>query len=258
MRLQRLSQGHLKTLQECPRKFEYIYLKSLSTLPLIDQQQTMEFGSIFHRLLHQQELGMPIEPFLATNPALESAMHGLQKAAPHLFLREPQIKRHSEEVRTFQLGEYLFTAIYDLLLLGETAQIIDWKTYGRPAKANQLDHDWQTRLYLYALVVTSDYQPPKISFTYWFVQNQPPQSVTFHYSVEQHHQTHQEISGLLSQLTSWLATGEPFPQVVLTSPLCEKCPFAARCQRSPLAQDNQLSGQLLEQLVIENIPEIPI
>jgi hypothetical protein len=254
MRLQRLSQGHLKTLQECPRKFEYIYLKSLSTLPPIDQQQTMQFGSDFHRLLHQQELGMPIEPFLAENPALAEALAGLQKAAPHLWQADPQIQRRSEEVRTFQLENYLFTAIYDLLLLGETAQIIDWKTYGRPRKAELLDQDWQTRLYLYTLVATSDYQPTEISFSYWFVQNQPPQSVTFHYSEEQHHQTQQEISSLLDQLTSWLSSGEAFPQVESTNPLCAKCHFAARCGRS-VSKSPELT---LEQLVLAHIPEVPV
>jgi hypothetical protein len=254
MRLQRLSQGHLKTLQECPRKFEYIYLKSLSTLPPIDQQQSMQFGSDFHRLLHQQELGMPIEPFLAANPALAEALTGLQQAAPHLWQVDPQIQRRSEEVRTFKLGDYLFTAIYDLLLLGETAQIIDWKTYGRPRTAELLDRDWQTRLYLYALVATSDYQPAEISFTYWFVQNQPPQSVTFRYSNEQHHQTQQEIGGLLDQLTSWLAGGESLPQVELTNPLCANCHFAARCGRA-IASTEQLT---LDQLVLADIPEVPV
>jgi PD-(D/E)XK nuclease superfamily len=254
MRLQRLSQGHLKTLQECPRKFEYIYLKSLSTLPPIDQQQTMQFGSDFHRLLHQQELGMPIKPFLAANPFLATTMASLQKAAPHLWQADPQLQRRSEEVRTFQLGDYLFTAIYDLLLLGETAQIIDWKTYGRPKQAELLDRDWQTRLYLYALVATSDYQPAEISFTYWFVQNQPPQSVTFRYSDEQHHQTHQEISGLLDQLTAWLTGTESLPQLELSNPLCAKCHFAARCGRAI----SPASGLTLEQLVIAEIPEVPV
>jgi PD-(D/E)XK nuclease superfamily len=254
MRLQRLSQGHLKTLQECPRKFEYIYLKSLSLLPPIDQQQTMQFGSDFHRLLHQQELGMPIEPFLSADSALAVALAGLRKAAPHLWQADPQIQRRSEEVRTFLLGDYLFTAIYDLLLLGETAQIIDWKTYGRPKQAELLDRDWQTRLYLYALVATSDYQPAEISFTYWFVQNQPPQSVTFRYSDEQHRQTQQEISSLLEQLTSWLSSGESFPQLEYTNPLCAKCHFAARCSRSV----NKSPELTLEQLVLADIPEVPV
>ncbi len=45
--LQRLSQGHLKTLQECPRKFEYIYLSSLATLLPTDQQQNCSLAAIF-------------------------------------------------------------------------------------------------------------------------------------------------------------------------------------------------------------------
>jgi hypothetical protein len=263
MNLQRLSQGHLKTLQECPRKFEYIYLSSLATLSPTDRQQSMQFGSDFHRLLHQQELGMSIEPFLVANPKIKTAIAGLQKAAPHLFAQNPEIDRSSEQVRTLIItgdtaeSPYLFTAIYDLLLLGAKAQIIDWKTYGRPARAEQLDRDWQTRLYLYMLVATSDYAPVDVSFTYWFVQSDPPQSVTFGYGEQKHQQTQQELRELVDQLSDWLIQyrqGRSLPQVEAEKNLCQNCQFAARCNRSTKT-DQVLS---LADLEIAMIPEIPV
>jgi hypothetical protein len=265
MNLQRLSQGHLKTLQECPRKFEYIYLRSLATLSPTDRQQSMQFGSDFHRLLHQQELGMPIEPFLAANPKIQAAVNALQQTAPHLFAPNPEIERASEQVRTFMISgehsenQYLCTAIYDLLLLGVKAQIIDWKTYGRPARAETLDRDWQTRLYLYMLVATSDYDPTDVSFTYWFVQSEPPQSVTFGYSEQQHQQTQQELTALVDQLSMWLVQyrqGKSLPQVEAESKLCQSCQFAARCHR---ASDTEQTAELSwSQLDIADIPEIPV
>jgi PD-(D/E)XK nuclease superfamily len=267
MNLQRLSQGHLKTLQECPRKFEYIYLSSLATLSPTDRQQSMQFGSDFHRLLHQRELGMSIEPFLVANPKIQAAVAGLEKAAPHLFAPNPEIDRRSEQVRTLMItgtGEtaenpYLFTAIYDLLLLGAKAQIIDWKTYGRPARAEQLDREWQTRLYLYMLVATSDYPPEDVSFTYWFVQSNPPQSVTFAYTEQQHQQTQQELMELVDQLSDWLIQyrqGKHLPQVEVESKLCQNCQFAARCYR--VTKDEELAVLSLSNLDITAIPEIPV
>jgi hypothetical protein len=267
MTFQRLSQGHLKTLQDCPRKFEYIYLRSLATLSPTDRQQSMQFGSDFHRLLHQRELGMEIEPFLRANPKIQAAVTGLQQAAPHLFEVNSQIDRASEQVRTFMIAgdtedhssenRYLFTAIYDLLLLGAKAQIIDWKTYGRPARAETLDRDWQTRLYLYMLVATSDYAPADVSFTYWFVQSNPPQSVTFGYSEQQHQQTQQELIELVDRLSDWLAqyqAGKSLPQVEPDSKLCEGCQFAARCDRA--INTDETAPLSLSLLDIAAIPEI--
>jgi PD-(D/E)XK nuclease superfamily len=269
MNLQRLSQGHLKTLQECPRKFEYIYLRSLATLSPTDRQQSMQFGSDFHRLLHQQELGMSIEPFLAANPKIHIAVQSLQQTAPHLFEPQPEVERSSEQVRTLMLTDtgqqnnYLFTAIYDLLLLGATAQIIDWKTYGRPAKDEKLEQDWQTRLYLYMLVATSDYQPADISFTYWFVQSDPPQSVTFGYSDQQHQATRQELTELVDQLGHWLQQyrqGKPLPQVEPEKQLCQNCQFVARCDRAASAWQYSQDVQMLSlaDLNIADIEEIPV
>jgi CRISPR/Cas system-associated exonuclease Cas4 (RecB family) len=269
--LQRLSQGHLKTLQECPRKFEYIYLSSLATLSPTDRQQSMQFGSDFHRLLHQRELGMPIEPFLTANPKIQAAVHGLQQTAPHLFAENPEIQRASEQVRTLMISvnesQYLFTVIYDLLLLGITAQIIDWKTYGRPARAEKLEQDWQTRLYLYMLVATSDYQPADVSFTYWFVQSDPPQSVTFGYSDRQHQETQQELEELIDRLSHWLKQyrqGKSLPQVEPEKQLCKNCQFVARCdrlwcERSYRAEDvDNVKMLSLSRLDIAAIPEIPV
>jgi PD-(D/E)XK nuclease superfamily len=271
-KLQRLSQGHLKVLSECPRKFEYIYLDSLFSPTEPDQYQNMQRGSDFHRLMHQQSLGMPIEPFLISNPELGATMAGLRKVAPHLFLAPPQTDeppamlpdtgvlllgdRESEQVRTLLMEDtYLFTVIYDLVILGDKAQIIDWKTHGQPRQPERLAQDWQTRLYMYLLAETSDYKPADISFTYWFVQSQPPTSVSFPYSATLHAQTAADLAALLAKTTAWLnAYPQAFPMVETGSRLCQSCHFAARCDRLPKPS----SALALEQLHIDAIAEIPL
>jgi hypothetical protein len=240
MSIQRLSQGHLKVLTECPRKFEHIYLDLLAAPLAPEQHASMEWGKDFHRLMQQRELGLPIEPFLTADSKLEQAVTGLMAAAPHLFESNPGTTRDSEQVRTISIGNYLFTAIYDLVILDTTAQIIDWKTYGKPRNSQQLAQDWQTRLYLYIMAATSDYPPAAISFTYWFVLNQPqPECAEFIYSDDLHRQTHQDLQHLLARLDRWLSDrqqGLSLPQVPLASQLCASCHFASRCARlSPVS-----------------------
>ena len=260
MKIQRLSQGHLKVLTECPRKFEHTYLDLLAA-PLAPEQRTnMQWGSDFHRLMQQRELGLPIEPFLATDPQLAQTVHSLMAVAPDLFASDPQVSRDSEHVRTLLIKDYLFTAIYDLVLLGPKAQIIDWKTYGKPRNLARLAQDWQTRLYLYVMAATSDYLATDISFTYWFVLNQPqPQSAKFQYSHTLHQQTHQELQRILQQLDRWLEDyqrQQHFPQVPIGSQLCTTCHFASRCDR--LTKDDHPRSQISPVLALArlNVTEI--
>jgi PD-(D/E)XK nuclease superfamily len=250
----RLSQRHLKILETCPRQFEHIYLDRLTPI----QQSKTQLGSDFHLLMQQRELGLPIEPILARSPKLKGWMEAILATAPELFEREVGAWRESEHVRTLELNNYLFTAIYDLVILTpDRAEIIDWKTYPKPKYKKDLIYEWQTRLYLYLLAETSDYLPKQIAFTYWFIDSSPqPKSVRICYTLKQHRQTHQDLLALLGKLTHCLdaanANREQFPQVETSTGLCQKCNFAPRCERE--GQDS-LS---LPTLINGNLNLIPV
>ncbi len=268
----RLSQRHLKILATCPRQFEHIYFDRL-TPPLAPTQQVKtQLGSDFHLLMQQRELGLPIEPILARSPQLDGWMKAIIATAPELFVPNSQIWRESEHVRTLSIAgcdNYLFTVIYDLVILAaDRADIIDWKTYPLPRSKKNLDLEWQTRLYLYTLVETSEYLPKQINFTYWFIQSTPqPKSVKIGYTLQQHRQTEADIRELLRKLTQWLdayqTTGESFPQVDESVGACKYCNFATRCDRQqqlestsahPLVDCEDLPTHRL----LAQIPAIPI
>jgi hypothetical protein len=254
---QRLSQGHLKTLQDCPRKFQYIYLDALRSPIAPVQQGKMQWGSDFHRLVHQYALGLPIEPFLEQDPALGHAFRSIQAQVPELFITPQPATHASEALRTLAMGPYIFTAIYDLLVLEDTAQIIDWKTHAHPRQARQLKQDWQTRLYCYLLAATSDYPPEAIEFTYWFVQAQPPRSVTISYDTQQHQHTQADLERRLAQLDRWLSTypHQPLPMLKEGSAAarqCAYCSFAARCDRLAAASPAGVS------LTLDGVEEVAI
>ncbi len=257
----RISQRHLKILETCPRQFEYIYCDRL-TLPMSPiQQSKTQLGSDFHLLMHQRELGLPIEPILARFPQLNTWMEAVDQKAPELFQPDSQTWRESEHVRTLAIDNYLFTAIYDLLILQpEQADIIDWKTYPLPRYKKDLDLEWQTRLYLYLLAETSKYLPKQIAFTYWFIQSSPqPKSVKISYTLKQHRQTQADLHALLDHLTNWLdayrSRQEPFPQVAASMGLCQHCNFAARCNREQL---DPINPDVFTSDDLQHIPMLPI
>lgn len=233
-----LSQGQLNLLETCPRKFQHIYLEQLGTPVSPEQQERLLWGSRFHLLMQQRELGLPIESLVEEDAQLQHWVTALVNTATDVLTPIPQTFRESEHCRTLNFQGYLLTVIYDLLIEDEVkAQILDWKTYPLPKKKTWLTKDWQTRLYLYVLAETSDYPPEQISMTYWFVKSQPqPQSLKFTYSNTQHEKTRQELTRLLNKLDRWMEDycekGILFPLVPEEKGYCNECNFAIRCERT--------------------------
>jgi PD-(D/E)XK nuclease superfamily len=234
----RLSQGQLNLLTTCPRKFQHTYLEQLSSPTTLEQQEKLAWGSRFHLLMQQRELGLPIDLLVQEDAQLQRWVTGLVGAAPEILTPNPQseIFRESEHRRTLNFGDDLLTVIYDLFVASpNSAQIFDWKTYPLPKKQGWLAQNWQTRLYIYVLAETSDYAPEQISMTYWFVQSEPePKSLKFTYNWDKHEQTKRDLTRLLNQLKIWLQNyeqGEPFPQIPEKEEECDRCSFAGRCNK---------------------------
>ena len=161
----RLSQGQLNLLERCPRQFQHIYLDQLGSPANPEQKERQTWGSRFHLLMQQRELGLPIESLVQEDPQLQCWMTAFASAAPEILTPDTNNQfRESEHCRTLQVQDYLLTVVYDLLIADDrTAQILDWKTYPKPQNKRKLEQNWQTRLYLYVLAETSDYLPEQIS-----------------------------------------------------------------------------------------------
>lgn len=202
----RLSQGQLNLLETCPPQFQRIYLEQLATPVSPEQHQKLSWGSQFHQLMQQRELGLPIDSLLQQNQELQHAILALKETAPELWQVDTKAWREAEHCRTVSFQGYLLTVIYDLLILGNSqAKILDWKTYLQPEDSSKLAKNWQTRLYLYVLAETTDYRPEQISMTYWFVKlPTKPQCLTFSYNSTLHEKNRQDLSQLLTQLDEWL------------------------------------------------------
>lgn len=224
----RLSQGQLNLLERCPPRFQQIYLEQLRSPISLEQQEKQDWGSRFHLLMQQRELGLPIDSLLEEDKPLQRSLSSLIEAAPEILQPGAETWREAEHYRTLSLQNYLLTVIYDLIVASPSkVQIIDWKTYLQPQNQARLAQDWQTRLYMYVLAESSEYLPEQISMTYWFVKlPTKPQRLIFTYDSLQHEQTRQDLSYLLTKLSEWLEDygreGTSFPHL----PNCEEsCPY---------------------------------
>lgn len=239
----RLSQGQLNLLSTCPRKFQHTYLEQLASLSTPEQQERQMWGTRFHLLMQQWQLGLPVAPLIQEDPQLQRWFTAFVSAAPKILTLEGgEAVQQSEHARTLEFQGYLLSVVYDLLLTNDRqAQILDWKTYPRPQNPRHLLQNWQTRLYLFVLAETSAYLPAQLSMVYWFFQSRgtqaetsEPQSFRIAYDATQHEQTRHDLTQLLMQLTGWLEQypqGTPFPQVGIETTGCERCGFVLRCDR---------------------------
>ena len=241
----------------------------------------MEWGQQFHRLMERYLLGLSISPWLDGDRELANCFEALQQAFPDLV--DSAATQLCEHRRSLQMGPYLLTVVYDLLILEpERTLIIDWKTAARPRDRARLEQDWQTQLYLYLLAETSPQPPDSLAMAYWFVRSSnhgnpaasshssapdappfTPTVVQFNYTARWHNTIRDALATTLEQLTRWrqdlLINGRPFPQVSSESPRCIHCTFAPQCDRAPQSQPELLPSRRSPSVVLppwETIPEI--
>ena len=255
----RLSQSHLNILEICPPQFQRLYLEQLGSPMSPEIQDNLAWGSQFHQLMQQRELGLSIESILNQSHDLQHTVNALWIAVDQQHNLTQQSWREAEHSRTLEFRGYLLTAIYDLLILDDKqAQILDWKTYLQPQNEQKLKNNWQTRLYLYLLAESSDYLPEHISMTYWFVKiPHEPKFWKFQYSETLHQKNHQDLSDLLTNLDDYLKDYNEkninFPH---PSYCQEKCPYSnlffENNQGFQEEKNNDLSSK------IEEIEEVSI
>lgn len=169
-------------------------------------------------------MGLPVEPLLEAYPQMHRWISSIKAAVPSIFSDETDIFKECDYPRTLICKGHLISVVYNLLIAYDNqAQIIEWTTATLPDSLLQLENDWKTRLYLYVLAETSDYQPEQISLIYWFLQpDREPVSFRFEYDESLHQMTHSCLTALLNKLNEWLSVyqqfGKPFPLPKIIKP----------------------------------------
>jgi hypothetical protein len=240
-----LSQGHLNLLETCPPKFQNVYLDQLASPTDPEKQEKLSWGSNFHLLMQQLELGLAIEPLLERNLDIKESLITLIRNNPEVFQYKNGEIREAEYSLSLKFRRYLLTVVYDLLIaLDFQAQILDWKTYFQAPSQLKLAKNWQTRLYLYVLVETSNYLPEQVTMTYWFVKlPNNPTSITFTYNSILHQKTREDLESLLSQYDRWLDNylnqGISFPHLPNCQDSCPHYKYLSENQRAVKSLNSQ-------------------
>lgn len=240
-----LSQQSLSLLETNPNLFQRLHIEQKESPLTPEAKHRQEVGNHFHLLIKQLLMGLPVEPLLEAYPQMQYWISSLKIAAPEIFADEPNTFKECDHHRTLIYEGHLLSVVYNLLLVDENhAQIIEWTTATLPHSPLQLENDWKTRLYLYLLAETSDYQPEQISLIYWFLQSdKEPVSFRFEYDESLHQMTHLCLTALLNKLNEWLSV------------------YQKEEKSFPLAKVSKLYSQPLkkeELFNLDDIEEVPL
>ncbi|NJN75919.1 MAG: PD-(D/E)XK nuclease family protein [Synechococcaceae cyanobacterium RL_1_2] len=102
----RLAQSHLQVLSLCPPKFAQIYLHQLGTLNDPAWQARAEWGTNFHLLMQQQELGLPLEPLLKDDQEFKPSLQALLEEFNHSLVLSASIALPNTNVTSWWGNTY--------------------------------------------------------------------------------------------------------------------------------------------------------
>jgi len=234
--LHQISSDALKSWSRCKRQFYYKHVKKLQWPADI---QHFRLGKDLHKLLDYQSRGLDCNLLLSQAPmdvriswqklmahpvvklpvvANEWAFHvpvALQPDGGESYTDNLEGLSKSNLTETQGRVEWLTGRIDRVARDGDKILVIDWKT-GTGVPRNP-EVDWQTRLYMFALVEVSQspsaadmelnlagpLQPEQVSFLYVEVkadQHTPVRLVPLPYSRAQHESTRQILQTILRQM----------------------------------------------------------
>ncbi len=235
------SQSSLQDYRDCPRRFQLRYLEQLSwpaveTEPVLENERRQQEGQLFHRLVQQHRLGLPVEKLthLAGSPDLSRWWENYLKS-------EFGIDGYAQSIEltlVAPLAGYRLVAKYDLVALkpGEKAIILDWKTYHRRPKDEWMAARLQTAVYPALLVQAGAFlngglaiHPEQIEMVYWYADF-PAESARFAYTAGRYKRDWETLSALVAEIVH---QGH-FP-LTEDERKCAYCPYRSYCNRGDKA-----------------------
>jgi hypothetical protein len=235
------SQSSLQDYSDCPRRFQLRYLEQLSwpaveTEPVLENERRQKEGQLFHRLVQQHRLGLPVEKLtrLAATPDLGRWWENYLK---HDF-GIVGYAQYAELTLLAPLAGYRLMAKYDLLAIkpGEKAIIFDWKTYHKRPKDERMAARLQTRVLTSLLVQAGAFlnggkplEPEHVEMVYWYADF-PAEPARFPYTAAKCKRDWGALTGLISEI----AHHRHFPMTEDVK-MCAYCPYRSYCNRGEKA-----------------------
>jgi CRISPR/Cas system-associated exonuclease Cas4 (RecB family) len=241
------SQSNLQDFDDCQRRFQLRHLIQLAwpaieAEPALENEQIMDQGARFHRIVRQHLLGVPeqqISLSIGDDELMctwwDTYLHATKEGSLSFIFQEGN-QRFPEISLSTALGEYRLIAKYDLLVLHPEGKltIIDWKTSQTHPKRKWLADRMQTHVYSYLLTQAASslnkgrqIDPDHIEMIYWFT-TQPDQLDRFPYN---NSANKADIDYLLSMVKIIKEKKEPDFPLTQDIKRCLFCTYRSLCNR---------------------------
>lgn len=238
------SQGSLQDYVDCRCRFQLRYLlkvawPALEAEPVLEHEAAMQRGALFHRLIQQHLLGIPVDqltPLAQENDLNRWWQNYLGIQFP------PAVALFPEVTLSMPLLDYRLVAKYDLILVrsGDRINIYDWKTTRRRPKRAWLLERLQSRVYPYLLTQAGAHLtqvrpilPEQVEMIYWFSEA-PNEPEIISYTTEQYTRDEVYLKSLIGEIKR-LEDGD----FNLTERIenCRFCTYRSLCDRGVEAGD---------------------
>lgn len=239
------SQGSLQDFVDCARRFQLRYLDRIAwpavqAEPILQNERHMQQGELFHLLVQQHLVGVPVER-LAAMAQIDADLAAWWQAYLTAAPADLPGRRFPEVTLSAPLGgsgERRLVAKYDLVVLTADgrAVIFDWKTSHHRPPRRWLAGRLQTRVYPYLLldagVDLNDGQrlaADRIEMVYWFA-GFPDRPERFVYSAQQAAEDEGYLLGLVERI-ALMAGGEGAFPLTPDEAHCRFCIYRSLCER---------------------------
>ncbi len=235
------SQSSLQDYSDCPRRFQLRYIEQLAwpaveTEPILENERRQQEGQLFHRLVQQHLIGLPVEKLtrLAGSPDLSRWWQNYLQTD----FSFDGYAQYSELSLVAPLGGSRLVAKFDLVAVkpGEKTLIYDWKTYHKRPKDEWMSARLQTRVYRAMLVRAGAHlnsgnpiPPEQIEMIYWYADF-PAQPTRLAYSPAQYKRDLSALEGLVNEILHH----RHFP-LTEDEKKCAYCPYRSYCNRGSQA-----------------------
>lgn len=260
------SQASLQDYVACKRRFQLRHLlerawPAVPYEPADEHEADMQAGESLHRLIHQHQLGLPLER-LSRAAAAESAADDDRLPrwwASYLANAPADLPpaRHPEIGLSTPIGDHRLIARCDLIAVnpGRRAVIVDWKTSPHRPTRRWLAQRLQTRVYRYVLAKAGAHlnggqkiRPEQIELRYWFAAY-PEQPERLPYDDAQHEADARFLARLVAEIDA--ADDDDYPKT--DEPRhCRFCSYRSLCGRGAEAGNlNELTAADDDELEVE-------
>ena len=243
------NQNNLQDYADCNRRFQLRHLlrqewPAIQSEPFLRTEQLIELGQNFHRLVLQNQAGIPEDSITNTiqDPELSILWQNYKKNNPALH----DFQTKAEFTLSIPFASYRLTARYDLLVLHPESKFViyDWKTSHIQPKKDLMLNKMQSKVYPLVLSLAGyppaePIHPGNIEMIYWYPYH-PFSPISFSYSKEQQEKDQLNLENVITEIKN---LREPVFPLTADISKCRFCNYRSLCERGDKAGNlDELEG----------------